>query len=321
MNNCIEIVGGYPVNTVHEEDIFIATGSPESRCLGLMNKMGDTYHVSKAIIIEYDHECPEREGNIIQMKEALERHSDALQVIKANEAAIIPKIAEIIEIISQSIEGVENPKITIDISTMIKWHLLILLKALAQKSFLSYVNFVYTEPHDYILDSMYPLSFGNKGTFPVPFYQGNYDFYRETCLILMLGYEGQRSMAIFESIDPEKCLLIIPKPPYKPEWEGRTEEMNKEIINVVGQKNIYFADARNPNKVKNQLHEIVSKSNISNYNHIFAPLGPKPQLLGLFDFYMENSDKINIVYVSPLRHNPLYSTKIGRSWIIKERDE
>lgn len=320
MNNCIEILKTYPICSKKNDDILLCTASPEIRCLGAINKLDECYSVSKAIIIVYEHPDKMRQENLQLMIERLKPHG-LVKEIKANETAIIPKIAEIVSTIYESVKDIEYPKITVDISTMIKWHLLLLLKGLSQKELLSFVRFLYTEPEDYILDLMHPLSFGNKGIFPVPFFQGNFDFSLETCLILMLGYEGQRAMAIFEAIDPEKCLLMIPDPPFKPEWKGRTEKMNQEIINLVGKESLRYIDARNPYKIKKQIQEIISKADISHYNHIFAPLGPKPQLLGLFEYYIENNEKTNIVYVSPLRHNNLYSEEIGKTWIIKERHE
>lgn len=317
MDKCVEVQKTYPISG-ENDDVLICTASPEKRCLGLINKLDASYSVSKTIVVEYEHSCPKREENIILMVEKLKTHGE-IKKIKANETAIIPKIVEIVTVISEAINDVDNPRITIDITTMIKWHLLLLLKALSQKKLLQFIQFLYTEPEDYVLDLIQPLSFGNKGTFPIPFFHGNYDFSLETCLLLMLGYEGHRAMAILEAMDPERCLLLIPNPPYKPEWEGRTEKMNQEVINLVGKDNIQYVDSRNPCAIKEQIQEIISNVDMSHYNYVFAPLGPKPQLLGLFDYYMENSENTNIVYVSPLRHNDIYSEEIGRTWIIKER--
>lgn len=318
MNNCLEIKT-YPIYSHEKDTVLIFIASSEKRCLGLINKLDEGYSAPNTIIIEYEHPCPKRSENIIIMENKLKPRSD-VQRIKMDETAVTPKIAEIINVIAKACKNTDVPKITIDISTMIKWHLLLLLKALAQKELLSFVRFIYTEPEDYFLDMMQPLSFGNKGTFPVPFFQGNFDFSLETCLLLMLGYEGQRSLSILESMDPEKCFLFIPDPPYKSEWKGRTEKMNKEVVNLVGKNNLRYIDARNPYLIKSQIKDIILQADVSHYNCMFAPLGPKPQLLGLFDYYMENCTNTNIVYVSPLRHNDIYSKEIGRSWIIKERN-
>ena len=68
-------------------------------------------------------------------------------------------------------------------------------------------------------------------------------------LAIFLGYEGDRAMGLFENVDPHRCILIVPKPAFHPEWEGRTEKMNTTIIRALGKKSIRYADSRNPIKV------------------------------------------------------------------------
>jgi len=200
---------------------------------------------------------------------------------------------------------------------MIKWHLLLLLKALDTNNLSDKIRYLYTEPKDYITDLFQPLSFGIKEIFPIPFYSGDFDFSKDSLLILILGYEGNRALALLEEMDPAECLLLVPKPAYHDEWEGRTEEMNRGIIKIIGESNIKYLDSRNPLKVYKQIRSIISSSEYSDYNHIFSPLGTKPQTLGLYLYLRENPLNTILIYGAPLRHNDLfYSEGIGRSWIL-----
>lgn len=168
-----------------------------------------------------------------------------------------------------------------------------------------------------MIDLFQPLSFGIRQIFPIPTYSGNYDFSKDSLLILLLGYEGSRALALFDDMDPAECLLLIPKPAYNKEWEGRTEEMNKGIINIVGRSKIEYIHSRNPVKVAQQVYKILSKPKYSRYNHIISPLGTKPQTLGLYLYLSTNPLNTVLIYGAPLRHNELfYSRGIGRSWVL-----
>ena len=122
-------------------------------------------------------------------------------------------------------------------------------------------------------------------------------------------------MALYEDLDPADCMLLIADPPYRKEWKGRTEALNKEIINVVGKTKIRYIDSRNPIKVESQLSKILASEGCIGYNHIISPLGTKPQTIGLFLYMLKNPANTLLTYGSPLRHNNLfYSYGIGRTW-------
>ena len=297
------------------DNIFICCGSPEERCKGTIRKLAPNYKAEVVFLLRYtNHKSSEREKNIDELKERLNKVGDIKDFI-IDEEKPIPIINEIIQHLEKYTSNEVHPRITLDISTIIKWHLLILLKALGLKNKLKGIRFLYTEPEDYITDLFQPLSFGIQKIFPIPTYSGNYDFSVDSLLILLLGYEGDRALALLEETDPAECLLLIPKPAYQKEWEGRTEVMNKGIINIVGKISIEYIHSRNPLKVAQKLNTILLKQKFLRYNHIISPLGTKPQTLGLFLYLLDNPANTVLIYGTPSRHNELfYSRGIGRSW-------
>jgi hypothetical protein len=299
------------------DDILICCGSPEERCKGIVQKLAPDYRSSIVLLLRYsNHDSEKRERNIQEMKDRL-KSVGVIHEIVIDEDKPIPILREIIQRIIKCTENSEAPKITIDISTMIKWHLLILLKGLDFAKKNGTTRILYTEPEDYITDLFQPLSFGIHSIFPIPTYSGNFDFSKNSLLVLVLGYEGDRALALYEEMDPTECLLLIAKPAYHREWEGRTEKMNKEIINTVGASKVRYVDSRNPIVVAAQLRELLSSSAYLQYNHIISPLGTKPQTVGLHLYLSTNPPNTTLVYGSPARHNELfYSKGIGRSWIL-----
>jgi hypothetical protein len=299
------------------DDIFICCASPEERCKGVVQKLATNYHSKVVLFLRYaNHKSEKREKNIQEMKDRLKSVGETQEIV-IDEDKPIPMLKEIIQDIVNHTENNEKPRIAIDISTIIKWHLLILLKGLDLTKKGGTLRFFYTEPEDYITDLFQPLSFGIHSIFPIPTYSGNFDFSKNSLLVLILGYEGDRALALYEEMDPTDCLLLIAKPSYHEEWEGRAEKMNKEIINTVGNSKIGYIDSRNPIKVSSQLHELLSNQTYKQYNHIISPLGTKPQTLGLHLYLSSNPLNTVIIYGSPARHNELfYSKGIGRTWVL-----
>ncbi len=300
------------------DNFFICVGSPEDRCKGSIIKLDKNYKADKFILFRYsDSFNKKREENIDFIKNYTQDFNNYIELL-IDEEKPIPVIQEIIEIFNVERRKNDNLRISLDFSTMIKWHFLILLKALTLNDLIKYVRFIYTEPEEYITELFQPLSFGIKNIFPIPTYYGNYDFSKETTLVIFLGYEGDRAISIFEKVDPSDCLLLIGKPAYHTEWEGRTEEMNRNLINLVGKEKIKYIDSRDPILISNQLENLLNNPTFSNSNKIIAPLGTKPQILGLFFYLHTNKYLNNVIYSSPLRHNHLfYSTGIGPTWEIQ----
>jgi len=304
-------------NTGRPDGFFICSASPEERCLGSINKLTPDYKVDKVFLLVYkDHDSDIRATHLAEMRRKLSKVGDVVEFPIDEENPIVC-IKRILRDISDAL--IKNPglSISLDFSTLIKWHLLLLLKGSKRQGFLHRIRFIYTEPEDYVINLFQPLSFGIRKIFSIPTYSGNYDFSKEALLVLMLGYEGDRALGLYEEIDPNECLLLIPDPPYREEWKGRTETMNKAIINMVGKSKISYIHSRNPNEVCEQLKRLLSKPEYRDFNHIISPLGTKPQVLGLFLYLIKNPPNTNLVYGAPLRHNdPFYSKGIGRTWVI-----
>lgn len=298
------------------DDVLICSGSPEERCLGIAQKLSPNYKAKNILLLRYGgHDSAKRERNIVQIYQYL-RNRGNIEEISIDEEKCIPMINEIVNKVERySIQS--SGKISIDITTIIKWHLLLLVKSLDVKGLLPKVRFLYTEPEDYMTDVFQPLSFGIRKIFPVPTYSGNFDFYKDLLLVIMLGYEGDRALAVFEEMDPDDCLLLIARPSYhEKSWEGRTEQLNKELINIAGKSKIRYIDARNPLIIHKQMVELLSAKDTIQFNHAIAPLGTKPQTLGLYKYLASNPSNTIVVYGSPARHNDFYSQGIGRSWIL-----
>lgn len=137
---------------------------------------------------------------------------------------------------------------------------------------------------------------------------------RPILLIIFLGYESDRAKAIYENLDPNEVLLIVPDPPYHKEWKGRTEEINRHLIKIISKDRIKAAPSEDSLEVAVKLEELLKDYPLDDWRWIIAPLGTKPQTLGIYLFWRKNRGKFSIIYAPPLEHNnPFFSTGVGNT--------
>jgi len=297
------------------DDIFVCCSSFEERCLGSLYRF-DGYRANQTYLFSYSSKSKKRDKNLQEMKALLSKISSVTEIL-TEEDNPIPAVRNLVSNISVFMKDCANPAITLDISTFTKRHLLLLLRALHQIHLLNHTRLLYTEPKKYVIDLVQPLSFGLKEISVIPTFSGQCDPHKDLLLVIFLGYEGDRAMALFENMDPHRCITVIPKPAYRPEWEGTTEKMNSTILNALDKKSIKYADSRNPVRVTEHLRNILSEYPRDKYNYYIAPLGTKPQTVGIFLYTILHPDETTLIYAAPLRHNePFYSTGIGPTWIL-----
>jgi hypothetical protein len=298
------------------DNVFITCASFEDRCLGVPRRLSEDYRFDKGFLFAYEDPNEQREQHLRMMGQILNPRG-SLQEIRTTENEPLPAIAEL----AAKLRGLRlHPNdsiITIDVTTFTKRHLLLLLKAIDDLRLWSILRIYYTEPKDYITDLYLPMSMGIRTISPITGFISHTSLSRPTLLVILLGYEGDRANAIYENIDPNEVFLIIPKPAYHAEWEGRTEAMNKQLIRIIGEDRIRHVHSQDPVLVAGKLEEILRPYSLDEWRCSIAPLGTKPQALGTYLFWRRNRGKFSIIYAQPLRHNErFFSTGVGRTLLL-----
>jgi hypothetical protein len=296
------------------DDIFILCASDEDRCKGAVSRLAPEYRTGCFFLIRYIDPNPEREKNIEEIKKMLVGKGHLIEFPIDQDKPLIG-INSLLGELYRYIPNINQPRISFDFTTLMKWNLLLILRGLEMKHLAKSIRYLYTEPVRYQTEVIKPLSYGVKEDFAIPTFSGSYDFSKEPLLIILLGYEGDRALSLFEKVEPAECLLFIADPPYNDEWRGITEKMNEAIINLAGEDKKKPLEARDPLVVAEQLHSVLSSNEYSKYNHMIAPLGTKPQTVGLHLYMQTNPLNTILLYNRPLRHNqPFYSEGIGKTW-------
>ena len=173
----------------------------------------------------------------------------------------------------------------------------------------------YSEPEDYITDLYLPMSTGIRQINTIPGFVGTQPLTKPALLVIFLGYEGDRAISLFENLDPNEVIVVIPNPPYHIEWKGRTEEMNRHLIELIGEDRIEYANSRNPFIIASELEKIIENYDLNDWHLCIAPLGTKPQTVGIYLFWQKHKGECSLIYAQPLKHNKhFYSKGIGKTW-------
>ena len=300
---------------------LITCSSHEDRCGGLgARAVGWT--PSEVVLFHYDDDNPIRERNHQRMESAFGKTGCGLTVLQFTETDAVSSLRDNLREIRRAVERRGDRAVVIDISVFTKRHLLMMLRWLDDGNLWDRLYVVYSEPEDYVVSEFVPLSFGLKSLQPTPGFSACPDLSRPVHLMMFLGYEGDRALAVYEQIQPLKTTLAVPHPPYRAEWAGRTERFNRDLLALAGAQAVRRVDALDPDGASAALADVLGRTRRDDFASIVCPLGTKPQTLGIYDYVRRTDDPPAIVYAGPLRHNhTFYSKGLGETWVLKAAGE
>lgn len=298
--------------------ILITCSSHEDRCLGIPSRIGN-WRPRSTVLFHYDDPNPRREANEDKMRELLASHAVTPQSIVFSEDRSSRSLRTTLKELREELWKVRNPRLVLDISVFTKRHLLMLFNWVHDEELWDSLVIVYTEPNDYVVSRYIPLSFGLASFDEIPGFPACADVSRPVHLVLFLGYEGDRALAVYEHVEPMCATFIVTRPAFRPDWEGRTEEMNEDLLTINDVREVKYVDGIDPEASEKMLSVVLQGGERGNVAKIVCPLGTKPQALGLYNFVRKAVDPPAIVYASPLRHNHgFYSRGVGPTWLLKE---
>ena len=272
------------------------------------------------IIFHYDDKNPKREENHRAMEADLRAMFVEPIELQFTEGNAVKSLHDNMSMLRHVLASLKDAFVILDISVFTKRHLLMILRWLDDEGYWDRLTIVYSEPEDYDVSQYIPLSFGLKSLQQIPGFSACPDLSRPVHLVLFLGYEGDRALAVYEHVEPMHTTLVIPHPPYQPSWIGRTEKFNSDLLAVVGKEFAEKVDSADPDATRAALTKILGDSNKrGQYAKIISPLGTKPQTFGIYSYIRECADSPALLYASPLRHNHgFFSHGVGNTWILKQ---
>ena len=293
------------LNGYGPDDLFICCASFEDRCVSSTLRMGIDYRTRFAIIfvIEDPLYKGQVDTNLYRLQTELgKRTSKGIFVISCQKENPIEGISQLKNIWTQcEPRNSEEPFITIDISGFTKIYLLELLHYLVIKLNLGIPRMLHTT-QAYLPTK---LTQGVTQITTIHNFFGSLSLEKQTILVLLLGFEPERSVVVWKHFNPSKTIALITNPPrYSNLRYLKYAQENNSYLLSQPSVEVRNVPADNPYAVKNVLEAIYNDTRGS-FNMVIGPFGTKPQVVGVFLFCLEHP-KVQVVYSYPLKYTKSY---------------
>ena len=293
------------LNPQGPDDIFICCASFEDRCLSSTATMGIDFLTKFAIIFSIEEPLYQKqvEQNMFRLQTELRKKAtEGIFVISCQRGNPVEGTNQLEGILKQCKLNVKGgPFITIDISGFTKIYLLELLNYLVAVKNLDMPRLLHTT-QKYLPTK---LTRGTEQITTIPNFFGNPSMDKETVLVLFLGFDPERSLAIWKHYNSARTVALITNPPRdgNPDYLKYARQNNAELLS---QSTVEVRDvpADNPYVVMTVLDGIYQDIK-DRYNMVIGPFGTKPQVVGVFLFCQEHR-KVQVIYSFPSTYTRSY---------------
>ena len=293
------------MNEYGSDDLFICCAGFEARCSTAASKLSPSYRTKYSIIFQIDDSFfnKEVEANRARLQAILSQHTvEGVYVINCNRDNPNDAIAQLKNIWNRvKPKDPEEPYITLDISGITKIYLLQLLYFIVAEQCLGLPRLLHTT-QSYAATR---LTRGVEQITTIPNFFGNMTIDKPNLLILMLGFEPERSLSVWKQFNASHTIALISNPPR----DGNmyyVEYAKKNNASLLSQDNVELKDVPpdSPYGVRNVLEEIYQEYK-DTHNFILGPFGTKPQTVGVFLFCLEHP-KVQVIYSFPSSYTHSY---------------
>jgi len=311
----VEVDSLIRLNEYGPDDIFICCASFENRCLAAANKMGTNFRVRFSVIFVIDEPRHQTlvDTNLYKLQNLLSRRTaEGVFVIRCLRDDPVDGMNQLKGIWSRCHpKDKDEPFVNVDISGFTKIYLLGLMHYLVAELNLGFPRILHTT-QTYAPSR---LTQGVEQIATVANFFGSISLEKETILVLFLGFEPERSLAVWKHFNPTRTIALVTTP----------RENNAEYLKYAEKNNVYLLSqpsvevrntpADNPYGVRTVLEAIQDETKGS-YNMVVGPFGTKPQTVGVFLFWLEHP-KAQIVYSFPVEYTKSYlKRKTGPTYIL-----
>lgn len=305
MKNKRETLGEQSIGPIEEgkpDDLFVACVSFEPRCTyaaSILDK--NTYRARSVLLLRYhgDGELKDRsEHELLGYLKNVDL-SGSLGVTYFDKYEVEAFYGFLRTLCKGS---ATLQRVTIDITTLTKQYLLILLQCMRRMLPESKIRLLYT-PGVYASNEV--LSWGIKEVCVLPYLGGiGSESSHKRALALLLGYEGERAYGILRYVEPTFTLALVANPPTHPGDDIPSRKKNRIILKdprtVVAEVSALW-----PDETQKILRQWYEKPEYKDYMWYISPLGTKMQTVGVYLFFesLPPDSRAEVVYASPLKYN------------------
>lgn len=292
--------------------LYLCEASFEERCLAFPRDIPSPGPNDKLLLLDFQgyFNVPQYCKNLAEMKILLEGKRIHPQVV---ECWVKFPMHALAEVKNQVPSDSTWDQIVMDMSALPRTYIFLLTDYL--KTLTRQLVVRYTKPVDYGDE----LSRGAGSPSPIPTFEGSLSSEAEKILILILGFEGNKSEYVWEVLSPRRTILLIGDPPYEPPFVEEARKRNRFLLEMqrtdIIEDRIHTSDLEAIFTKLERLYlqcfekiEAQEKTNI-----LVCPLGTKPQSLATYLFAKKYSH-VPIIYVSSAYYfTEKYSRGIGET--------
>jgi hypothetical protein len=287
------------------DDLFICCASFEERCLSSTAKMGMDFLTKFAVVFVVEEPLYKKqvEHNMFRLQTELRKKTtEGIFIISCQRESPLEGIHQLEDVLRQcKLKTNRGTFTTVDISGFTKIYLLELLHYLVLEKSLGIPRLLHTTQR-YLPTR---LTRGIQQITTIPNFFGSPSLEKETALVLFLGFEPERALAVWKQFNPARTMALITNPPRygNPDYLKYAQQNNAELL---AKPSVEVRDmaADNPYAVKTVL-EAIHQETKDSFNMTIGPFGTKPQVVGVFLFYLEHR-KVQVVYSFPATYTRSY---------------
>lgn len=304
-NEPIEVERLPRLNEYGPDDLFICCASFEERCISSVQKMGADFRTRFAVIFLIEETVYKKQvdTNLFRLQSELGRRTgEGIFIISCQRGNPIDGINQLKNIWAKcKPKNPDETYLTIDISGFTKIYLLELLHYLVIELNLGIPRILHTA-QTYLPTK---LTRGVEQITTVPNFFGSSSLEKQTVLVLFLGFEPERSLAVWKHYNPAKTIALVADPPrYGSQDYLKYARDNNSYLLSQPSVEVEAVSADNPYAVKSVLEAIYGDTRGS-FNMVIGPFGTKPQTVGVFFFCLEHP-KAQVVYSFPVNYTKSY---------------
>lgn len=277
------------------KNIFISMIGLEERVLGIFREGG--MHADEYLLF-INEEFEEHESVKTYKKEITEKYlaGKNYKILKVSYYDPFVIIREFNKFrIEENLDFQQDKiKVTLDISTFNRQNLLVMLRLLRKILNVHDIEIIYTIPKEVNQE----VSKGSAGFSNIPFFDGNFSIEKKKLLILLMGYEVDRPLLLWQELEPSRVILAEGVEPTAENFYKKNRAAVEEL-HKFGRSEVMPICANDPYKARDQLSKIFKKE-LENYNIFVSPLNTKLQVVGLY-LAWENNPDVQIVITFPDR--------------------
>lgn len=258
-------------------DIFISLIGLEERVLGAFEASNEIYADKYVLFVNSEFSQDERVVNY--------QNKILGSYLKDKDVCILPSsYYDGLEIVRQfnkfsisSPDPLAGKKVLLDASTFNRQNLLVLLRLLRKIYGVRDIDLIYTTPKRYNKN----LSQGLSGYINVPFFSGRQSAGRNKLLILLMGYEEERALAVWEKEEPNATIIVEGNEPTASDFLQTNREKIAILQSAFGQYSSEKVSANDPHEAESDLLRVIDRY-VSDYDIVASPLNTKIQAVGLY---------------------------------------